>query len=102
MSKEEELRALRELTDDTVSTNPANNPANKVDDIAVVKYLEANRRKATTIDEVEIIDVIMKALFHEGQNKITGRIHAVPEQPKPKTDRRAYQRELMRKRRAQT
>jgi hypothetical protein len=109
MDKEAELRALRDQvlanTTANIHANKANIPANttdaanKVDDIAVVKYLDTNRRKATTLDEVEVIDVIMRALFHEGRNRITGRIHAVSEQPKPKTDRREYQRELMRTRR---
>jgi hypothetical protein len=48
-------------------------------------------------------------LFYEGQNKITGRVHGEKEvssvsEPevgeKSKTDRNAYQREYMRKRRA--
>jgi hypothetical protein len=114
MDKEAQLKALRELTgankNANTSANSANEGANKpdvskVDDIAVMKYLDMLRRKATTIDEVDVIDAIVKGLFYEGQNKITGRVHGtvVSEQKseeKPKTDRNAYQREYMRKRRA--
>jgi hypothetical protein len=104
MDKEAQLRALRELTDANKPANNANGSAN-IDDIAVTKYLDGLRRKATTIEEVDIIDVIVKALFHEGVNKITGRVHgeraAIPEtEQKSRTDRKAYQRDLMRKRRA--
>jgi ribosomal protein L31E len=106
MSKEAELRALRELTGAQNGANAANSGANsdvvsKPDDIAVMKYLDGLRRKATTIEEVEIIDAIVKSLFHEGINKITGRVHErVHETSEAKPDRRAYQRDLMRKRRA--
>jgi hypothetical protein len=121
MDKEAQLRALRELTANaanrsanklTEGANAANKPdVSKPDDIAVMKYLDALRRKATSIEEVDVIDVIVKALFYEGVNKVTGRVHGAPlndqekspeQEPeeRPKTDRNAYQRELMRKRRA--
>lgn len=109
MTKEAELRALRELTD---ANKPANT-ANKIDDVSVMKYLDANRRKATSIEEVEIIDKIVHSLFHEGINKVTGRVHGEPvrnNEPQTvaatasaglpaKPDRKTYMRELMRKRR---
>jgi hypothetical protein len=134
MDKETQLRALRELTGANASANTANkaansdaNAANKpdvskparscdaADDIAVMKYLDGLRRKATSIEEVDVIDAIVKALFYEGVNKVTGRVHGRPSplndqekspetgqepEEKPKTDRNAYQREYMRKRRA--
>jgi hypothetical protein len=120
MDKEAQLRALRELTG-------ANSPANKLtenantpdvskpDDIAVMKYLDALRRKAVSIEEVDIIDAIVKALFYQGVNKVTGRVHGRPSplndqekspeteqkpEQKSKSDRNAYQRDYMRKRRA--
>jgi hypothetical protein len=119
MDKEAQLRALRELTgankNANTSANSANEGANKpdvskADDIAVMKYLDALRRKATSIEEVDVIDAIVKALFYDGVNKITGHRPSPlndqekspgqePEE-KPKTDRNAYQREYMRKRRA--
>jgi hypothetical protein len=122
MDKEAQLRALRELTGANKNANEdANKPdvskparsCDTVDDIAVMKYLDMLRRKATSIEEVDVIDVIVKALFYEGVNKVTGRVHGRPSplndqekspeqelKEKPKTDRNAYQRELMRKRRA--
>jgi hypothetical protein len=118
MDKEAQLRALRELTGANSNANTANKPdavskpaRDAADDIAVMKYLDGLRRKATSIEEVDVIDVIVKALFYEGVNKITGRIRGRPSplnekspeqepEEKPKTDRNAYQRELMRKRRA--
>jgi hypothetical protein len=132
MDKEAQLRTLRELTANAANRS-ANSAANKLtegankpdavskparscdaaDDIAVMKYLDALRRKATSIEEVDVIDAIVKALFYEGVNKVTGRVHGRPSplndqspeteqelKEKPKTDRNAYQRELMRKRRA--
>jgi hypothetical protein len=116
MDKEAQLRALRELTGANSDANKpdVSKPArDAADDIAVMKYLDGLRRKATSIEEVDVIDAIVKALFHEGQNKITGHIRGRPSplngqekspeqelKEKPKTDRNAYQRELMRKRRA--
>lgn len=123
MTKEAELRALREIT----GTNLAHNGPHKaeivrVDDIAVMKYLDGLRRKATSVEEVDIIDVIVKCLFHEGINKVTGRLHGerVEEKPRQKSSeemsaeetkfreaekakeaKRIYQRDLMRKRRAE-
>jgi hypothetical protein len=129
MDKEAQLRALRELTANAANRS-ANSAANKLtegankpdvskpgcdaaDDVAVMKYLDGLRRKATSIEEVDVIDVIVKALFYEGINKVTGRVHGRPSplndqekspeqelKEKPKTDRNAYQRDLMRKRRA--
>jgi hypothetical protein len=125
MDKEAQLRALRELTANTANKS-ANSPVNKltesanrpvvsnpaaVDDIAVMKYLDGLRRKAVSIEEVDIIDVIVKSLFYQGVNKVTGRVHGRPSplndqspeqksEEKPKSDRNAYQREYMRKRRA--
>jgi hypothetical protein len=108
MTKEEQIRELREIANSPA--NRANKPANKVDDVAVMKWLDANRRKATELEEVAIIDAIVKALFYEGVNKITGHGTPVtdvtaskeekPKEEKPKTDRKAYMRELMQKRRA--
>jgi hypothetical protein len=122
MDKEAQLRALRELTGANSDANAANKPdaiskparsCDAADDITVMKYLDALRRKATSIEEVDVIDAIVKALFYEGINKVTGRVRPSPlngqekspeteQEPeeKPKTDRNAYQRELMRKRRA--
>jgi hypothetical protein len=71
MDKEAQLRALREQT----GSHSVANGAGKIDDIAVMKYLDALRRKATSIEEVDVIDVIVKGLFYEGKNKITGRNH---------------------------
>jgi hypothetical protein len=111
MDKEARLRELRELGD-VHSVNNVNKTVNT--DVDVMKYLDALRRKATTIEEVDIIDLIMRCLFYEGKNKVTGRIHGDPvrdcdtavveaeaETPNDdKTDRKAYHREYMRKRRA--
>jgi hypothetical protein len=116
MDKETRLRELRELGDVKTVKENVNNVKTDVD---VVKYLDAQRRKATTIDEVDIIDLIMRCLFYaapgevqrslEGKNKVTGRIHGeranIPdqEQPSEKTEQqaksRAYHRDYMRKRR---
>jgi hypothetical protein len=108
MDKEAQLRALRELGD-VHSVNNVNKSVNS--DVDVVKYLDALRRKATTIEEVDLIDLIMKCLFYEGKNKVTGRIHGDPVRDtavveaevktnnNEKTDRKAYHREYMRKRR---
>jgi hypothetical protein len=105
MDKEARLRELRELSGVHGEVHKVNNVNKTVNtDVDVVKYLDALRRKATTI-EVDMIDLIMRYLFYEGKNKVTGRVHGekVQEARAEKTrtdDRKAYHREYMRKRRA--
>jgi hypothetical protein len=105
MDKETRLRELREQND-VHSLNAVNK--NVHTDVDVVKYLDTLRRKATTIDEVDVIDLIMRSLFYEGKNKVTGRIHGervdiltpLNKDEEPKPDRKTYHRDYMRKRRA--
>jgi hypothetical protein len=83
MDKEAQLRALRELTG---TAGKSSNGANSPDDIAVMKYLDALRRKATSIEEVDVIDAIVKGLFYEGRNRITGRVHGEKAVTEPVTN----------------
>jgi hypothetical protein len=85
MDKEAQLRALRELTGANTA-GKSSNGANSPDDIAVMKYLDALRRKATSIEEVDVIDVIVKGLFYEGKNRITGRNHGEKSITEPVTN----------------
>jgi hypothetical protein len=51
-----------------------------------MKYLDALRRKATSIEEVDIIDAVVKGLFYEGKNRITGRNHGEKSVTEPVTN----------------
>jgi hypothetical protein len=119
MDKEAQLQALRNLHGVNRGLNSLTNVKEnvnevKVSDIEVMKYLDTLKRRATALDEVQIIDCIVQCLFYQGRNRVTGRVHGerVANEPElsptapiavscqdAKAQHNAYHREYMRKRR---